>query len=232
MTVDSLAAFAARITEAPVADSNGRGDADLAALLEPADGAPLRALASSQSVARLLSGVFAWSPYLSGLMRRDPARLLSILTSAPETRFVDVTARLQEQIALAADDATAKRVLRAYKNDVALMTALADICGVWPVMTVTRVLSEAADAAVGAAVRYLFRIASQRGQWLPLDAAEPEKGSGYFVLAMGKHGAFELNYSSDIDLIVFFDRDRARVAGDKDVQSFYVRLTRDLVSLL
>ena len=135
-------------------------------------------------------------------------------------------------MAAAADDATAKRVLRAYKNDVALTTALADIGGVWPVMTVTRVLSEAADAAVGAAVRYLFRIASQRGQWLPLDVAEPEKGSGYFVLAMGKHGAFELNYSSDIDLIVFFERDRARVAGDKDVQSFYVRLTRDLVSLL
>ena len=232
MTVDSLAAFAARITEAPVPDSNGRGDADLAALLEATDSAQLRALASTQSVAQLLSGVFAWSPYLSGLMRRDPARLLSILTSVPEARVANITQALHEQMAAAADDATAKRVLRAYKNDVALMTALADIGGVWPVMTVTRVLSEAADAAVGAAVRYLFRIASQRGQWLPLDAAEPEKGSGYFVLAMGKHGAFELNYSSDIDLIVFFERDRARVAGDKDVQSFYVRLTRDLVSLL
>ena len=232
MTADSLAAFAARITEAPVADSNGRGDADLAALLDGADNDALRALGRDEKIARLLSGVFAWSPYLSALMRRDPARLLSILTSVPEARVAHITQALHEQMAAAADDATAKRVLRAYKNDVALTTALADIGSVWPVMTVTRVLSEAADAAVGAAVRYLFRIASQRGQWLPLDVAEPEKGSGYFMLAMGKHGAFELNYSSDIDLIVFFERDRARVAGDKDVQSFYVRLTRDLVSLL
>ena len=49
---------------------------------------------------------------------------------------------------------------------------------------------------------------------------------------MGKHGAFELNYSSDIDLIVFFDRARARFVGDGDVQSFFVRLTRSLVGLL
>ena len=49
---------------------------------------------------------------------------------------------------------------------------------------------------------------------------------------MGKHGAFELNYSSDIDLIVFFDRDKAQLAGDGDLQTFFVRLTRDLVTLL
>lgn len=232
MTVDSHARFAERITDAPSGDDGGRGTSDLNALIEQSGSDTLRTLASDEKIARLLAGVFAWSPYLAGLMRRDPARLESILTRAPEARFAEITDKLHDGMAAANDDATAKRVLRAYKNDVALMTALADIAGVWPVMTVTRVLSECADAAVSSAVRYLFRIATQRGQWLPRDAAEPEKGSGYFVLAMGKHGAFELNYSSDIDLIVFFDRDLARVAGDKDVQSFYVRLTRDLVSLL
>ena len=49
---------------------------------------------------------------------------------------------------------------------------------------------------------------------------------------MGKHGAFELNYSSDVDLTVFFDRDKSRLIGDGDLQSFFVRLTRDLVLLL
>lgn len=232
MTVDSQTAFSARVTEAPVPDEDRRGKDDLAALLDGADSEALRNIANEPRIARLLSGVFSWSPYLSGLMRREPARLESILTREPESRFLEVTEKLHQAMREAGDDASAKRALRAYKNDVALMTALADIGGVWPVMTVTRVLSEAADAAVSAAVRYLFRVASQRGQWRPLDADEPEKGSGYFVLAMGKHGAFELNYSSDIDLIVFFERDLARVAGDKDVQSFYVRLTRDLVSLL
>ena len=39
----------------------------------------------------------------------------------------------------------------------------------------------------------------------PPDPDRPEEGSGLIVLAMGKMGAGELNYSSDIDLIVFFD---------------------------
>ena len=49
---------------------------------------------------------------------------------------------------------------------------------------------------------------------------------------MGKQGAFELNYSSDIDLIVFFDRERSRLVGDGDLQPFLVRLTRELVAMI
>ena len=49
---------------------------------------------------------------------------------------------------------------------------------------------------------------------------------------MGKHGAFELNYSSDIDLIVFYDPARIRLRAGLEVQRFFVRLTRDLVRLL
>ncbi len=64
------------------------------------------------------------------------------------------------------------------------------------------------------------------GDWLAPDAA------GYIVLAMGKHGAFELNYSSDIDLIVFYDPARVRLRAGLEVQHFFVRLTRDLVRLL
>ena len=49
---------------------------------------------------------------------------------------------------------------------------------------------------------------------------------------MGKYGAFELNYSSDIDLIVFYDLARIRLRAGLEVQPFFVRLTRDLVRLL
>src|SRR5204863_328086 len=83
-------------------------------------------------------------------------------------------------------------------------TALCDLAGIWPVMTVTRRLAEAADAAVTAAVRFLFRQAAKSGDWLS------DGPDGYIVLGMGKHGAFELNYSSDIDLIVFYDLARIR----------------------
>ncbi len=56
--------------------------------------------------------------------------------------------------------------------------------------------------------------------------------AGYIVIAMGKYGAGELNYSSDIDLIVFYDPERTRLAPEVEPQSFFVRLTRDLVQLM
>jgi glutamate-ammonia-ligase adenylyltransferase len=118
------------------------------------------------------------------------------------------------------------RALRRFKNAVALLAALTDAGGVWPVMTVTRRLSEAADAAVDGAVRFLFRLAAGRGEWLS------DKPDGYIVLAMGKYGAFELNYSSDIDLIVFYDLERIRLRDGVEIQRFFVRLTRELVRLL
>ena len=49
---------------------------------------------------------------------------------------------------------------------------------------------------------------------------------------MGKLGAFELNYSSDIDIIVFYDADRAGLKSDIEPSTFFVRLTRELVRLL
>ena len=49
---------------------------------------------------------------------------------------------------------------------------------------------------------------------------------------MGKYGAHELNYSSDIDLIIFFDREAAGLASRVDAGAFFVRLTRDLVHIM
>ena len=96
------------------------------------------------------------------------------------------------------------------RTKLALLIAIADIGGVWPVMQVTHALTELADTMVQAAVRFLLRDAVRRDRLKPADPEQPELGSGYIVLAMGKMGAFELNYSSDIDLIVFFDPDAPR----------------------
>ena len=56
------------------------------------------------------------------------------------------------------------RVLRRGKAEAALLIALADIGGVWPVERVTRALTEFADAAAGAAVRFLLRGAAAQGK--------------------------------------------------------------------
>ena len=222
-----------RIVAAPISAPEGHGARMLAALKAETVALPgLAALLDDAKVARLLAGTFESSPYLTTLATQDVARLMRVLSAAPDALFAELTAELATAMRGAGSIKDAKTALRVYKNAVALLIALADLGHAWPVMTVTHVLSQTADAAVSHAVRYLLRPANEKGQWGSDNADTPEAGSGYFVLAMGKHGAFELNYSSDIDLIVFFDRDKARLVGDGDLQSFFVRLTRDLVDLI
>src|SRR5262249_27860155 len=186
---------------------------------------PLAASLNEERVRDLLAGVFEASPYLTALIERDPKGLLHTLTRPPEQRFLELIRELSAGMAGAASLMAAMRPLRAFKGAIALVTGLCGLGGVWPVMTVAERLSDAADAAVMEAVRFLFRQAASRGQCL---AGEP---SGYTVLGMGKFGARELNYSSDIDLIVFYDTARLRL-GHGEVQQFCVRLTRELVRLL
>ncbi len=122
-------------------------------------------------------------------------------------------------------------LLRRFKRRMALLTGLADLGGVWPTEATLEAMSAAADAVLEQATTFLFRKARESGQLTPrADASSP--APGYFVIAMGKLGAFELNYSSDIDIIVFYDADRAGLKPDIEPSTFFVRLTRDLVRLL
>jgi glutamate-ammonia-ligase adenylyltransferase len=85
---------------------------------------------------------------------------------------------------------------------------------------------------VRAAVAHLLRAAEERGNVKLADPADPARGSGYAVLAMGKLGANELNYSSDIDLLVLFDGEHMPYVGTKSPQEFAIALTKDMVRVL
>lgn len=228
----------ARIDEKSRIPEDPAGGASLDPLLADWDRdhalAGLAALLDKDPVRALVAGIVAGSSYLRGEITRNPARLEAILREVPEVRFKALTERLAADLAAATALPEAMAALRVYKGEVALLTGVADLAGVWPVMHVTRTLSEAADAALTGAVRFLFRQAAEKGDWLPGDPAEPEAGSGYIVLAVGKYGAFELNYSSDIDLIVFYEIALAkpRLKPGLDPATFFVRLTRDLVRLM
>ncbi len=230
------------IQEMPtVIDDDGWSDEVIAELVTVNNTTPdpqqgLAALVANRDVHAFLRGTIQGSSYLTGLMKRDAERLLRVLQSPPDSHFQSLTRDLFANVCAAGDKAAAMKVLRDYKNEVALLTALADLSGAWPVMHATRVLAETADAALQASLGFLFSQAIAAGAWLGNgdDVAEAVARSGYFVLAMGKHGAFELNYSSDVDLIVFYDRDRAtpQLSVGQEDQAFFVRLTQDLVSLM
>jgi [glutamine synthetase] adenylyltransferase / [glutamine synthetase]-adenylyl-L-tyrosine phosphorylase len=99
-------------------------------------------------------------------------------------------------------------------------------------MRVTEALTDLAVASVQAGLRFLLRREAPRGKLSPANPDRPDEDSGLIVLAMGKMGAGELNYSSDIDLIVFFDSAATTLAPDIEPQPFFVRLTQNLARLL
>jgi [glutamine synthetase] adenylyltransferase / [glutamine synthetase]-adenylyl-L-tyrosine phosphorylase len=189
-------------------------------------------VAAHPPLAAILGGIAESSPYLWDLVRADPARLLRVLDCDPDAALTALLAAAGEAGAAADASAALMRILRRSKTEAGLLIALADIGGVWPVARVTAALTEVAETALGAAVHYLLGDAAVRGKLVTPDPRHPETGSGYIVLAMGKMGGRELNFSSDIDLMVFFDPAVCPLAPDVEAAPFYVRLTRDLVKLL
>lgn len=234
---DGLGKLYQCISALPPVYDRGRARQSLEDLKAAIDAdADLRELGSliddEQSVRDLLTTISSASSYLTGLMLRNPQTLLQCLICDPDEYLI----RLGEELACDFQGVTSEKeamvLLRIFKRRIALTIALADIGGVWDNDEVTQALSNAADRSVACAVRFLLARAVQSGDVVPSNPAEPEKGCGYFVVGMGKLGAGELNYSSDIDLIVFFDAARSNLKQGIEPAPFYVRLTRSLVRLL
>jgi len=195
-----------------------------------ADGALAAVLAEHPLARKLLLGVFGCSLHLANLAARDPARLARLLLAAPEA----VVARLIDDISVlkASDEAALMRFLRLVKQEAALVIALADLTKTWDTMTATRALTQIADATLHAAVAFTLREAASAGKLELADERDPERASGWIFLGMGKQGASELNYSSDIDLVVFFDRQRVRAKEPGEEVDLFVRLTRRVVKIM
>ncbi|MGV8955520.1 MAG: glutamine-synthetase adenylyltransferase, partial [Cypionkella sp.] len=174
----------------------------------------------------LLTSTAACSPYLKGLMTTEADWLRMALAQPPEAATADVLTSLD---AISVDDLPI--ALRQAKRRFALLTALADLGGVWSLSQVTGALTDLADRAVDLALRGLVADEIRRGK---LPGATPDDAAtagGMVALAMGKMGAGELNYSSDIDLICLFDQDRY---GEDwhEARSSFIRVTRRMAVML
>lgn len=207
---DSLA-----ITRLPRAFDPSLGDEtrDLLADLTPEQG-------------ELIAGTAGTSPYLKGLIERERDWLPQAL-SGPDQAMVEL---MDVARALAPDQL--KPGLRVAKRRMALLTALADISGAWPLEKVTAALTDfgalAADVAAKAEIAALIRRKKLPG----MTEDDVETATGMVILAMGKMGAHELNYSSDIDLIVLFDETRYDPDDFYDARHGMVRATRNFCATL
>jgi glutamate-ammonia-ligase adenylyltransferase len=204
---------------------------DSAAVQHVHEGLPPAIARRLERARPLLDALVSASPFLAGLIRHDPAFAAECLESSPEDLLAKLCAETEKSAFLGHPAETGK-VLRQLKAKIALLVALADVGRAWTLMEVTGALTRFADAAVGAAVSALLLDNHHAGRLHLRDVTAPQRDCGYVVLAMGKHGARELNYSSDIDLIVLFDPDTMPVAPEQDPATIAIRLTRRMVALL
>jgi len=180
-----------------------------------------------------LEPVFAASPYLLSLARRDPVRLRRVLEDDPDARLAALLRTAGHLERRARDVDLVRTGLRELKAEVHLLTALADLGGVWDLDKVTRALTRFADAAVRAALAAAVAVEVEAGRLKAVEADDPRgPAPGLFVLGLGKHGAFELNYSSDIDITVFYAEALLPVTDRAAPSEVASRLTRTLASIL
>jgi glutamate-ammonia-ligase adenylyltransferase len=205
---------------------------DWLAELEPAQSAAIDAWLDHPHAKRILLGIAEFSPYLFDLIRADAARLIRVLACDPESHLTSLIENTSREVLAASGETDVMHLLRRMKAEAALMIALCDIGGVWPVMRVTAALTDLAVNSVQTALRFLLRQEVGRGRMTAANLDRPEEGSGLIVLAMGKMGAGELNYSSDIDLIVFFDPAATSLVPDIEPAPFFVRVTQAMARLL
>jgi glutamate-ammonia-ligase adenylyltransferase len=191
-----------------------------------------RELAEDPAGRGLLEALFANSAFLAHCVLKDIGFLARLLKQGPDIVLSEVVAGLRIGADPEPDKARLMADLRVARRQVALTVALADITASWPLERITEALTAFADAALSATVCHLLRSAAKRGDFELAEPEHPERGCGYAVLGMGKYGARELNYSSDIDLIVIFDPETADYRGRLSPQEAFVRMTRDLVKIL
>ena len=191
-------------------------------------------LATRPAVAALLRSLGGNSPFLADLAVREAASLRTLIASGPDAAVATAMAELAALLPAVRRDRVAAAMRRA-KRIVALATAIADIGNIWPLERVTATLSDLAEATLSLAMAHLLRSAHDAGELRLPDPTDPTRGGGFTVLGMGKLGARELNYSSDVDLVLLYDPAAAIYTEASDGNAmglFSSRIARGLVSLM
>lgn len=204
--------FETRITRVPQPHNKSRGD-EAVALLPGLSGKRVE----------LLQGAAGSSPHLADLIRREGNWLATALEQSPEVAFERV---------MASEVTNAPADLRGMKARVSLLIALADLGGVWSLKEVTGALTRFADLAVQTALEAAIGAQIRRGKLPGQGEDDIASAGGLTVLAMGKMGAHELNYSSDIDLICLFDETRFDPDDYGEARTAFVRAVRTMCQTL
>ena len=126
--------------------------------------ASMIAFADDANGARLLASLFGNSPFLTLCCLREPDFLLRLASLGPDATFAEVAVGLNRDLPGDLDRPGLMRGLRTAKRRAALLVALADIAGWWPLERITGALTAVAEASLRAALRFLLHAAHHSGE--------------------------------------------------------------------
>jgi glutamate-ammonia-ligase adenylyltransferase len=152
------------------------------------------------------------APFLREAMASRPDIVESFRDAGPETAA---------QQALQSGAETVGAELRRRRRALSLAVALGDLAGELPLERVTALLSDFADAAIDRAIQAAIA-----------ELFPDEQARGLGVIALGKLGSRELNFSSDVDLVLLFDPATVPRRGRDEPGDSAVRIGRRIIEIL
>ena len=182
------------------------------------------------SVGNWLDCIFGNSPYLSKLALSYPDILGRVVDGGLDENWTN----LLERVACSPiDDRQSLMVnLRTFKGQASLLIALGEISGIWSLSDTMAKWSDFADQCVSKTLSSILHSELLAGNLSKHGDDALFARSGIFVLALGKLGARELNFSSDLDLMILFDPEALPYSGSKSHHEFAVKVAKAIVAIL
>jgi len=180
-----------------------------------------------------LVGVFAASEFVAHTAERHPGLVSELLADELLYRRYPTGAlaqHVQQAVSAVRDEAELKQVLRTIRRREMVRIAWRDLAGRADLTEVVETLSELADSCIDAALTWLTRRAYAE-QGVPL--GEDGKELRLTVLALGKLGGHELNFSSDVD-VIFTYPEEGELPGARALSygELFLRLCQSLMRVL
>ncbi|MEH6403697.1 MAG: bifunctional [glutamine synthetase] adenylyltransferase/[glutamine synthetase]-adenylyl-L-tyrosine phosphorylase [Sneathiella sp.] len=181
---------------------------------------------------KILEAIFGNSPYLTQCILGDLPFFTFLIQAGSKKSLAQIYETLAQNCAPDLEMPQIMKALRVAKKQIALLTGLADMGSAWDLKKITRTLSDFASHTTDICVAHLLLAAHTKGELLLPNPTNPVLESGFIILGMGKLGAYELNYSSDIDLILLFDGEKIQYIGRKSAGDCFVKIARNLVKMM
>ena len=179
----------------------------------------------------IFNHVFSISSFLSENIIHDITFYNEIYNAQPHDTLKEIFQKTKA-LGKETDQKIIMKNMRLYKSRVATLCGLMDILDIWSVMQITKNLSDFASLCCHATLNHCLFVLKNQNILTLNNLDDPATHSGFCILGMGKLGGEELNYSSDIDLIAFYDIDKIQCDDSDKLREKVVKIFKSFITIL